>query len=222
MKRLWSLLKIYDLMIIALLVLSAYNLSTFGFSVIPSMLAVVLALVVFFAKLRSMDDIESYTDRLTINYMSLLLIKESPVTGIGFSMETAGDPRFVDHEKLRAQVPDAIKNEVVEYTSPHSMWIGLAIQTGVVGLFLFLAVWVMAIRMCVKSIRDAVSFESRLLGQLGLSLIVLFSLYGLFNVVFMHFLELLMCVSFAVVSADSIQNSNNAGLSPGNGCLRAS
>jgi len=45
MKRLWSLLKIYDLMIIALLVLSAYNLSAFGFSVIPSMLAVVLAAV---------------------------------------------------------------------------------------------------------------------------------------------------------------------------------
>jgi O-antigen ligase len=186
------------------------------------MLAVVLAFFGFFTKLRSLDNIGSYTDRLTINYMSLLLIKEHPITGMGFSMETPGDSRFVDHEKLRDQVPIAIKNDGVEYTSPHNMWIGLTIQTGVVGLILFLGVWVTGIRMCIKLIRSAASLEIRLLGQLVLSAIMLFSVYGLFNVVFMHFLELLMCVSFAVVSADSIQNNNSAGGSPGNSCLHAS
>lgn len=177
------------------------------------MLAVVLVFLGFFTKLRSLDNIGSYTDRLTINYMSLLMIKEHPITGMGFSMETPGDSRFVDHEKLREQVPIAIKNEGVEYTSPHNMWIGLTIQTGVIGLILFFAVWITGIRMCLKLIRDAVSLENRLLGQLVLSAILLFSVYGLFNVVFMHFLELLMCISFAVVSADDTQNITSAGAS---------
>jgi len=186
------------------------------------MLVVVLSFFGFFTKLRSLDDIGSYTDRLTINYMSLLLIKEHPITGIGFSMETPGDSRFIDHEKLREQVPSAIKDERVEYTSPHSMWLGLAIQTGMIGLILFLAVWVMGIKMCVQLIRDAVSRESRFSGQLVLSAIVLFSVYGLFNVVFMHFLELLMCVSFAVIAVNSSQHGNSAELSPAQDVLRAS
>lgn len=177
------------------------------------MLVVVLSFFGFFTKLRRLDNIGSYTDRLTINYMSLLLIKENPITGIGFSMETPGDSRFIDHEKLRDQVPIAIKDEGVEYTSPHNMWLGLAIQTGVIGLILFLAVWITGIRMCIKLIRGAVSLESELLGQLVLSAIILFSVYGLFNVVFMHFLELLMCVSFAVVSANNTQNTTSAGAS---------
>lgn len=178
------------------------------------MLVVILFFVGFFTKLRSLDNVESYTDRLTINYMSLLLIKEHPITGIGFSMETPGDSRFIGHEKLRNQVPIAIKNDGVEYTSPHNMWVGLAIQTGVIGLILFLAVWVTGIKMCITLIRDAVSLESRLLGQLVLSVILLFSVYGLFNVVLMHFLELLMCVSFALVSATSIRNNNRSECSP--------
>lgn len=186
------------------------------------MLAVVLFFFGFFTKLRSPDNMGSYTDRLTINYMSLLLIKEHPITGMGFSMETPGDSRFVDHEKLRGQVPKAIKNEGVEYTSPHSMWIGLAIQTGVVGLILFLVVWSRAITICVKLIREEVSLENRLLGQLALSAIVLFSLYGLFNVVLMHLLELLMCVSFAIISVNNGRNCDSAGLSLAKDLPRAS
>jgi len=186
------------------------------------MLVVVLVFFGFFTKLRSLDNTGSYTDRLTINYMSLLLIKEHPITGIGFSMETPGDSRFVDHEKLMDQVPIAIKNGGVEYTSPHSMWIGLTIQTGVIGLILFLAVWATGIRMCVKLIRDTVSLGNRLVGQLILSAIMLFSVYGVFNVVFMHFLELLMCVSFAVISVNDSQNCNRACLSPAQDFPRAS
>lgn len=186
------------------------------------MSVVVVLFFGFFAKLRSLDNTGSYTDRLTINYMSLLLVKENLITGIGFSMETPGDSRFVDHEKLREQVPRVIKNEEVEYTSPHNMWIGLALQTGVVGLVLFFAVWVTGIKMCVKLIRDPVFLEKRLLGQLILSAIMLFSVYGLFNVVFMHFLELLMCVSFAVISVNDSQNCNSTCLSPAQDFSRVS
>ena len=186
------------------------------------MLVVVLFFFGFFTKLRSLDNVGSYTDRLTINYMSWLLIKEYPITGMGFSMETPGNSRFVDHEKLRDQVPLAIKNDGVEYTSPHNMWIGITLQTGVIGLILFIAIWITGIRMCIKLIRNTVSLENKFLGQLGLSAIILFSVYGLFNVVFMHFLEFLMCVFFAVVSVNDTRHSSNPGFSPVKAFLRAS
>lgn len=177
------------------------------------MLTALCFFFVFFIKLRSLDNIGSYTDRLTINYMSLLLIKEHPITGIGFSMETPGNHDLIDHEALRAKVPRKIRHDSVEYTSPHSMWLGLIIRTGVVGLVLFLVVWVTAIKMCVALMRTRVSPESRLCGQLVLAAIVLFSIYGLFNVVFMHFLELLMCISFAIISVNSTRHSNSVDLS---------
>src|SRR3989338_3006808 len=46
-KRSWNLLKIYDLMIIALLILAAWNIQKFGISVIAQIISLVLAAILF-------------------------------------------------------------------------------------------------------------------------------------------------------------------------------
>jgi O-antigen ligase len=153
---------------------------------------------VFFTKLRPANIVGHYTDRLTINYMSLLIIKARPVTGIGFGLNTTENHDLINHEKLRAKVPPKIRSDA-EYTSPHNMWLELAIQLGIVGLLLFIALFTVAVKVCLTAVRQTRDRELRLTGQLCLSFILLFSFYGLFNVVFMHFLELLLCLSFAMI-----------------------
>lgn len=175
-------------------------------------LIVISCLFLFSTQLRSFKNDISETDRLSINYMSLLMIKEHPITGIGFSMETPGNNKLVDHEKLLAQVPTKFKYEAVEYTSPHNMWLGLAVRLGLVGLSLFAFIVFVAGRICIKGIRQHKNRLLRLTGQLCLSLLILFSIYGLFNEVFMHLLEALFCVLFAIINRVfcEAQKSNNS------------
>jgi O-antigen ligase len=174
-------------------------------------LIVILCLYFFSTKVRSFENEISETDRLTINYMSLLLIKQHPITGIGFSMQTPGNNKLIDHEALRAQVPKKLKNKTVKYNSPHSMWLALAVQLGLVGLSFFIFIIIVGAKMCFVEIRQHNNRELRLTGQLCLCLLFLFSVYGLFNEVFMHFLEALLCILFgmiALLSCETQKSSN--------------
>ena len=152
-----------------------------------------------FIKLRSLS-VENYTDRLTINYISYLIVKEHPVKGIGFGFNTFGDPKFIDHEYYRKQVPENILNNEVGITSPHNMWMGLMIRTGLVGFCLFFAIYVKALYMSFRLISASKNEEANIWGRVGGAGLVAIGIYGLFNVVFMHFLEMLLCVSFFVIS----------------------
>lgn len=154
----------------------------------------------FFTKLRDVQSVHSYTDRLTINYMSLLLVKENPIVGIGYGIDTPGNHDIIAHEVLLAKVPQIIRHESIEYNNPHNEWLGLVIRVGLVGLLLFAAVVVAGVKVCLTVIKRSSCRELRLYGQLYLSFIVLFAVYSLFNVVFTHFLELLMFMLFALVS----------------------
>lgn len=175
------------------------------------MLIVIFCLYFFSTQLRSFENEVSETDRLTINYMSLLLIKQHPITGIGFSMQTPGNNKLIDYEALRAQVPQKLKNKTVEYSSPHNMWLGLAVRLGLAGLSFFIFIFIVGARMCFAGIKQHDNRELRLTGQLCLCLLVLFSVYGLFNEVFMHFLEALLCILFAIITLlyRETQKSNN-------------
>jgi len=164
------------------------------------MLIVIFCLYFFSTQVRSFDNGVSETDRLTINYMSLLLIKEHPIIGIGFSMQTPGNNKLINYEALRVQVPKKFKNETVEYTSPHNMWLGLAVRLGLVGLSFFIFIVIVGAKMCFAGIRQHNNRQIRLTGQLCLCLLVLFSVYGLFNEVFMHLLEALLCLLFAIIA----------------------
>ena len=114
-------------------------------------------------------------------------------------METPGDKELINYKAMLAQVPQKFK-ENIGYTNPHNMWLGIAIRTGTVGLLFFIFIFYEGIRMCFAGIRQDDKNEKRLTGQLCLCLLILFSIYGLFNPVMMHLLETLLCVLFAIIA----------------------
>lgn len=155
---------------------------------------------IFFTKLRALDDVYSYTDRLTINIMSLMIIKGDPIAGIGFSMETPGNHDLIDHEVLRMKIPEKFRHDTVEYNNPHNMWLGLAVRLGLVGLSFFAGIFIVGGRICLATISQYDNREMRLAGQLCLAFLFLFSVYGIFNEVFMHLLEMLLTLVFAIIA----------------------
>lgn len=167
---------------------------------IVALLIAVACLYIFSTQVRSLNDKESNLERLSINYMSFLMFKEHPLTGIGFSMDAPAEKQRQDYEKLSAQVPPQFKFSAANYSSPHNIWLGLALRLGVVGLLFFTSIIVTAAGMCLVVIHHSDSRELRLTGQLCLSLLLLFSFYGLFNEIFMHLLETLFCVLFFLIA----------------------
>jgi O-antigen ligase len=150
-------------------------------------------------KLRGNPAKANYSPRLTINYIAFLVFKEHPVKGIGFGINTFGNPKFIDHERYRKKVPPKIKNPSVTISSPHDMYMGMAVRTGLPGLLLYLYILFSALKMCFKA-ASCKSDEIRLWGRCAGACLILIMIYGFFNVVFLRFLEVLLCLTFSLSS----------------------
>ena len=74
-------------------------------------------------------------DRLKIWYCFGEIVKDYPITGIGFGMQTAYDKSLV--QKYNERVPIEYRATYI-YEAPHNMLIDIAVRTGVIGLLLFL------------------------------------------------------------------------------------
>ena len=84
--------------------------------------------------------------RIGINLTTLEIIKDYPVTGIGFGMETYGYSDFIDLAKYNAKIPPQYR-QVTPVGSPHNSLADIAVRTGVVGLALFLFVFFVFVRL---------------------------------------------------------------------------
>ena len=108
-------------------------------------LYVLLALLVFIAVMPvknrlSFDSIASKLrtdDRILIWYTYWEIIKDYPITGVGFGMQSLYDEDFL--RKYNERVPEAYRNPDV-YKAPHNFIVDIATRTGLVGLFLFFSI----------------------------------------------------------------------------------
>ena len=90
--------------------------------------------------------------RVGINLTTLEIIKDYPITGIGFGMQTYGYSNFIDLEKYNAKTPPQYQQKTV-IRSPHNSFADIAVRTGVVGLALFLFIYFIFVRLGWKIIR---------------------------------------------------------------------
>jgi O-antigen ligase len=82
-----------------------------------------------------MDQIRS-DDRLNILYCFGEIVKDYPVFGIGFGMQTYDDESLL--RKYNERVPIAYRQNGLVVAAPHNILMDIAVRTGVVGLLLFL------------------------------------------------------------------------------------
>jgi O-antigen ligase len=90
--------------------------------------------------------------RIGINLTTYEVIKDYPITGIGFGMQTYGNKNLLDLDKYNARIPPKYRQASV-IGSPHNSLADVAMRTGIVGLVLYLYILFMCIRMGWKTIR---------------------------------------------------------------------
>lgn len=91
--------------------------------------------------------------RSKMNRLSLEIIKEHPIGGIGFGMETYGNKDLVSLETYNKRLPPEHQQQGVIISAPHNTFLDIAIRTGIVGLILFLYILLTAVWMLWKILR---------------------------------------------------------------------
>ncbi|TFG93727.1 MAG: hypothetical protein E4H15_00515 [Syntrophobacterales bacterium] len=91
--------------------------------------------------------------RIGINLTTLEILKDYPITGIGFGMETYGNKNFIDLKKYHARVHPQYQLRGPLISAPHNSFADVAVRTGAVGLALFIVVYVVFVRLCWRIIR---------------------------------------------------------------------
>ena len=103
---------------------------------------------------RSLDT-NSYTNdlRIKIYHLTFEVIKEHPVIGIGFGMQTYGNKNVLDLEKLNSKLPPEYQLKIFIPTAPHNTILDITVRMGVVGLLLFLSILTTSLWMLWKTLK---------------------------------------------------------------------
>jgi len=90
-------------------------------------------------------------DRIRIWLCYAEIIKDHPIFGVGFGMQTCYDTKLL--AKYNARVPEKYRQSYL-YNAPHNMLVDTATRTGLVGLALFLYILLSFVKMGWQLIRN--------------------------------------------------------------------
>ncbi|MBN1841169.1 MAG: O-antigen ligase family protein [Deltaproteobacteria bacterium] len=148
-------------------------------------------------------------ERLGMCRIAYQVIKDYPVTGIGFGMHTYGNK--LDLADYKARVSNWQKSlYIMKY--PHNMFVSVAVRTGIPGFLLFLAIIGVSVKMCFEVIGKAQVHAVRGWGYCSLSLLVMFLTKGLFEPVLTHLTEVVFFTILSMIAVLwRIHKKHNAG-----------
>jgi len=118
------------------IIILCFNNKKLFFLILPAVLALLL-LPGIHNRLAQQGFTENVRGK--INRLTLEVIKDHPVTGIGFGMQTYGNKTRIDLNQYNKRLPAAYQQEHL-YNSPHNSILDITVRTGIVGLILHLYV----------------------------------------------------------------------------------
>lgn len=138
-------------LMLSLAILCFHNRKNF----IPIILTIlIIVFLVPHSVKRSLDVTRYPTDlRVKIYHLTFEIIKEHPVMGIGFGMQTYANRNVLDLEKLNSQLPPEYQQKRRISTAPHNTILDVTLRTGAVGLLLFLSILTVALWMLYKILK---------------------------------------------------------------------
>ena len=133
--------------------------------------------------------------RLDIHYVTYEIIKDYPIMGIGFGMETYGSGKYIDLAAYMKRIPEKYRGYI--YKDPHSMPFSIAVRTGLIGLVLFLYILFVSFKMSWISIRQG---KDDHWGRRLVSAFVAVLVIGFFEPFFSHVPEVVFYTLLAMIT----------------------
>jgi len=141
-----------------------------------------------------------HNERIPNYYITIEVIKEYPIIGIGFGNETYGaDINLKDYQKKIPLNIRSISNMLL--LDPHNMLFSIAVRLGLVGLAIFLYIICVFGKMCIKIIKEGKEYFIKSWGRCIASAFVGFFILGIFEPTFSHLQE---TVFFTILSMTTV------------------
>jgi len=137
--------------------------------------------------------------RLDIHHMTIELIKDFPIIGIGFGMEIFRNGKILNLEEYNKRVPEKYRQSSI-HNDPHSMPFSIAVRTGLIGFALFLYILFTSFRMCWNCIRHGKDDFIKRWGRCVAAVFVTVIVIGIFEPFFSHVPEVIFYTIFAMMT----------------------
>jgi O-antigen ligase len=179
-------------MIVGALVLASRTKKNFAFTALAIMLAVGVAAPLQI-KARFTPDVISNDARLALARYATEVIKDYPVFGTGYAVDTAFESGIFPQEQYRGKLPAEMRERISEMDLllPHNLLLNFAVRVGVPGILLFLGIFAVFVRMCFQLIRRGDDVFINDWSRCSLALFTVFFVKGLFEPITTHFVEVI-------------------------------
>ena len=179
------------------------------------------------------SDKGSILHRVSMAYISFEIMKDYPLVGTGFGIQTFQNRKVIDPKAYDARIPKKYRmaewgpkvvhlkpynagtskndrmaewipkeTDVVEYLfkRPHNMFLNLGVRVGLVGLFLFLYLLLVAGKMCWKTMRHGKNDFLKGWGYCVTAAFVMFLVKGSLDPIFSHMTEVVLFTILAMIT----------------------
>lgn len=164
------------------------------------LLAVILVIMAFSPLKNRLFTKEFFRDhaRMGLILYSVEVIKDYPLLGTGFSIDTFRNETHIDREKYKSRIPE--KYAGVPFLWPHNMLLSIGVRTGIIGMLFYLLIFAKLTKMCLDIMKSAVNAYYRDWGVCMISLLAMFFINGMVQPVFVHFLDTLFYTLCALIT----------------------
>jgi O-antigen ligase len=168
-----------------------------------STLLLLIIVIIFFTPFKERFNSVSYGSvwhRIALTYISIEIIRDYPIIGTGFSIDTFGIPEFIDQNKYNSRIPPKYRLPKEMFKIPHNMFLSIATRTGLIGLIAYLYVILAFFIMCLKLIKYGNDEFIKKWSLCILSAGIMFIIKGCFEPIFSHFVELILFTIFSMAT----------------------
>jgi O-antigen ligase len=139
-----------------------------------------------------------YDDRISLYLYSIEIIKDYPIVGTGFSIDTFRNTDLVDSQKYKNRIPERYRAYPMLW--PHNMFLSICVRTGIIGLATYCVLLISFVRLAAHLIKFGKESFIQTNAISTLSSFTMFCTIGFFTPIFTHFADFTFFTIFSMLS----------------------
>lgn len=158
-----------------------------------------LLLVIFLSPVKNRLRVDgSIHHRISLFLISKEVIKDYPIMGIGFGINSMADHQLISPSLYNERIPKKYRLPDEHFNWPHNMFLNIAVRTGLVGLGLYILVLAVCCKMLIQLIRRGHTIFIRQWANCILAALAMFFVKGNLEPIFSTIPEIILFLIFSI------------------------